>query len=170
MPLTEQDLDQLIQDRALRLLLLGAGQRPIWEASPSPIHQMFVRDIERAIEPLPNRGEPGCACYALADTYFRLPDSSLVRPDSAVLCARPPRQREALQLVPPAVIAIVSPGYAAKDYEDLPPISRANGVQDMLVVDPEQGRVRHITPTAQRDVALPTSIDLACGCRCVIPQ
>jgi len=170
MPLTERDLDQLIHDRALRLLLLGPQQRPIWEASPSPLHQMFVRDIERSIEPLSDQGDPGCACYAIADTYFRLPDGSLVRPDIAVLCARPPRQREALQQVPPAVIEIVSPGYATKDYEDLPPIYRANGVYDILVVDPEQGRVRHFTPSSQRDLTLPTSVDLACGCRCSIPQ
>jgi Uma2 family endonuclease len=79
-----------------------------------------------------------CACEHIADAYIRLPDSSLVRPDIAIFCAPIPRQREAYAAVPAAVIEIVSPNYEAKDYEELPPVYLANGVRDVVVVDPEQ--------------------------------
>lgn len=168
MTLTEADLDQLIHDRAIRLMLLGPQQRPIWEASPSPLHQMVVRTIERSIEPAPGNGG-GCACYSLADTYFRLPDGSLVRPDIAVLCEVPPRQREALKVVPTAVIEIVSPPYQAKDYDELPPVYLANGVLDVLVVDIERGVLTHITAEERQEFTLPTARLLQSGCLCLIP-
>jgi Uma2 family endonuclease len=169
MTITDTDLDQLIHDRAIRLMLLGPQQRPIWEASPSPLHQMVVRTIERSIEPVPNDGG-GCACYSLADTYFRLPDGSLVRPDIAILCRVPKRQREALTVVPAAVIEVVSPGYQAKDYDELPPIYLANGIPDVLVVDIERGTLTHITPEDRQEMPLPAVRLLSSGCRCLIPE
>lgn len=123
MPLTEQDLDSLIRDRAIRLLVLSSGKR-IWEASPSPLHQMIVDEIRATIQPAgaETAGGVDCAGRHLADVYIRLPDGSLVRPDISIFCSRPPRQRQALTLVPPAVIEVVSPNYETKDLEDLPPI------------------------------------------------
>lgn len=169
MTITDADLDQLIHDRAIRLMLLGPQQRPIWEASPSPLHQMVVRVIERSIEPVPNDGD-GCVCYSLADTYFRLPDGSLVRPDIAILCRVPPRQREALKIVPSAVIEVVSPGYQAKDYDELPPVYLANGILDVLVVDVERGILTHITPEDRQELPLPAVRQLKSGCLCLIPE
>lgn len=169
MTITDADLDQLIHDRAVRLMLLGPQQRPIWEASPSPLHQMVVRTIERSIEPVPGDGD-GCACYTLADAYFRLPDASLVRPDIAILSRIPPRQREALKIVPAAVIEVVSPGYETKDYDEMPPIYLANGVCDVLVVDVERGVVTHFTPAAREEVSLPAVRTLRSDCRCLIPE
>jgi hypothetical protein len=46
--LTEQDLDLLVRDRAIRLLVLSNGKR-IWEASPSPLHQMVIDEIRTSI-------------------------------------------------------------------------------------------------------------------------
>ena len=48
--LTEHDLDDLMANRAIRLLVLGNGKR-IWEASPSPLHQMLIDDIRATIRP-----------------------------------------------------------------------------------------------------------------------
>src|SRR5687768_2056419 len=113
MTVTDRELDQLIAERQVRLMLLGPQQRPICEASPSPLHQIFVRDIEASIRAAADSDE-GCACEHIADAYIRLPDSSLVRPDIAIFCAPIPRQREAYAAVPAAVIEIVSPNYEAK--------------------------------------------------------
>jgi Uma2 family endonuclease len=169
MTITDADLEQLIHDRAIRLMLLGPQQRPIWEASPSPLHQMVVRTIERSIEPAPGDGE-GSACYTLADTYFRLPDGSLVRPDIAVLCRVPPRQREALTVIPAAAIEVVSPGYQVKDYDELPPVYLANGIADVLVVDVERGTLTHFTPEDRQELPLPAVRLLKSGCRCFFPE
>ncbi len=64
MALTEQDLDALIRDRAIRLLVLSSGKH-IWEASPSPLHQMIVDEIRAAIQPSSVQEDSGqaCACY-----------------------------------------------------------------------------------------------------------
>jgi hypothetical protein len=167
--LSEHDLDALIADRAVRLLLLSNGKR-IWEASPSPLHQMLVDDIRATIRPLAAEdGTSGaCGCHHIADVYIRLPDTSLVRPDISIFCAPPPRQRQALRLVPAAVIEVISPNYEAKDTDDLPPVYLANGVQDVVVVDPEQAQVIHFTADGQTTYPLPLPLALRCGCRVTI--
>ena len=169
MTITDQELDQLIAERQIRLMLLGPQQRPIWEASPSPLHQIFVRDIETSIRAAADTSDD-CACEHIADAYIRLPDRSLVRPDIAIFCEPIPRQREAYAAVPAAVIEIVSPNYEAKDYEELPPIYLANGVRDVVVVDPEQGVFTHYRPGQSRAIQpLPRQLQLACGCRVQLP-
>jgi Uma2 family endonuclease len=168
MTVTDRDLDQLIAERQVRLMLLGPQQRPIWEASPSPLHQIFVRDIESSIRAADS--DNGCACEHIADAYIRLPDSSLVRPDIAIFCSPIPRQREAYAAVPAAVIEIVSPNYAAKDYEELPPIYLANGVRDVGVVDPEQSVFTHYRPGHPRAIQqLPQQLRLECACVVQLP-
>jgi Uma2 family endonuclease len=168
MTVTERDLDQLIAERQVRLMLLGPQQRPIWEASPSPLHQIFVRDIEASIRAAESGDD--CTCEHIADAYIRLPDGSLVRPDIAIFCAPIPRQREAYAAVPAAVIEIVSPNYEAKDYEELPPIYLANGVRDVVVVDPEQGVFTHYRPGQPRSIQqLPYQLRLKCGCSVQLP-
>ncbi len=167
MTLTEQDLDSLIRDHAIRLLVLSNGKR-IWEASPGPLHQMIVDEIRATIQPAgaETAGGVDCAGRHLAAVYIRLPDGSLVRPDISIFCTRPPRQRQALTLVPPAIIEVVSPNYETKDLEDLPPIYLANGVLDVLVVDADQRRVTHFRGADSRSFAMPLTLDLQCGCRC----
>lgn len=163
MTITDRELDQLIAERQLLLMLLGPQQRPIWEASPSPLHQLFVRDIEASIRASNESGD-GRVCEHIADAYIRLPDSSLVRPDIAIFCAPIPRQREAYAAVPAAVIEIVSPNYEANDYEELPPIYLANGVRDVVVVDPEQSVFTHYRPGHPRSIQqLPHQLYLECG-------
>lgn len=105
-----------------------------------------------------------CGCHHVLDVYVRLPDTSLVRPDIAIFCAPPPRQRQALRVVPTAVIEVVSPTYEAKDTDDLPPIYLANGVQDILVVDHDQHTVLHITAEGHTFDPLPVTRVLRCGC------
>jgi hypothetical protein len=157
MTVTDKDLDQLIAARQVRLMLLGPQQRPIWEASPSPLHQIFVRDIEASIRTSADSHD-GCTCEHIADAYIRLPDSSI------------PRQREAYAAVPAAVIEIVSPNYEAKDYEELPPVYLANGVRDVVVVDPEQAVFTHYRPGQPRSIQqLPHQLRLACGCLVQLP-
>jgi Uma2 family endonuclease len=169
MTVTDRDLDQLIAERQVRLMLLGPQQRPIWEASPSPLHQIFVRDIEASIR-ASAESRDDCACEHIADAYIRLPDSSLVRPDIAIFCAPIPRQREAYAAVPAAVIEIVSPNYEVKDYEELPPVYLANGVRDVVVVDPEQSVFTHYRPGHTRSIQqLPHQLHLECGCLVQLP-
>src|SRR5215213_6827840 len=169
MTVTDKELDQLIAARQVRLMLIGPQQRPIWEASPSPLHQIFVRDIEASIHTSAD-SDDGCACEHIADAYIRLPDGSLVRPDIAIFCAPIPRQREAYAAVPAVVIEIVSPNYEAKDYEELPPVYLGNGVRDVVVVDPEQSVLTHYRLRHTRSIQrLPHHLQLECGCLVQLP-
>jgi hypothetical protein len=169
--LTEQDLDLLVRDRAIRLLVLSSGKR-IWEASPSPLHQMVIDEIRTSITaPSPMHNDPaGCGCYHLSDVYIRLPDESLVRPDIAIFCERPPRQRQALTTVPTAVVEVISPNYESKDLEDLPPIYLANGIADVLVVDTDQRQVTHFRSTGTTQYVPPVTVSLQRGCHCTLPE
>lgn len=115
-----------------------------WEASPASRHQKAVRRIERSIAPTKDAPE-GCGCYTLADTLIRFPDpdGSLKRPDIAIFCVEPPDSDEALDLLPAAVIEILSLRYEEKDLgEDGAPFYLACGIPDVLVVDPRTGLIR----------------------------
>lgn len=142
-----------------------------WEASPASRHQKALQRIERSLCPIPGHPD-GCGYFALADTLIRFPDSdrSLKRPDLAIFCAEPPDSDEALDIIPAAVVEILSPGYEEKDLgEDGAPFYLACGVQDVLIFDPRAGVVYHDTPNQlRRSERAPVTIDLACGCRVVV--
>ena len=71
-------------------------------------------------------------------------DRSLKRPDIAIFCDDPPDSDEALDILPAAVIEILSVGYEEKDLgDDGAPFYLGCGVRDVLVVDPRSGAVRH---------------------------
>lgn len=142
-----------------------------WEASPASRHQKALQRIERSLRPIPGHAG-GCGCFALPDTLIRFgdPDRSIKRPDLAIFCAEPPDTDEALELLPAAVIEVLSPGYEDKDLgPDGAPFYLAYGVQDVLIVDPRSGAVSHDTPgQARRTLTAPVTVDLACGCRVTI--
>jgi len=142
------------------------------EASPASRHQMTAKAIESSLRPLPGR-DAGCLCFSLQDVLIRFPDrdGSLKRPDIAIFCERPPEVDEALDMLPAAVIEILSLGYEEKDLgDDGAPFYLACGVADVLVVDPRSRVVLHYQPGAPKPKTLqaPITVDLACGCRCTI--
>jgi hypothetical protein len=163
-----------IEELILQTDAAGAPVRPEyvrgrmkWEASPASRHQKALRRIERAIEPTAG-ATTGCGCYTLADVLIRFPDpdSSLKRPDIAIFCEEPPDSDEALEVLPAAIVEILSVGYEEKDLgEDGAPFYLAF-VPEVLVVDPRAGVVHHYR--ANRPPArytAPITLDLQCGCR-----
>jgi len=142
--------------------------RTKWEASPASRHQKALRQIELSIGPTPGQGD-SCGCFWLADVLIRFadPDRSIKRPDLAIFCAEPPDSDQALDLVPAAVIEIISLGYEEKDLgNDGAPFYIEQGVADVLVVDPRTRVVLHYRPGQPRaQHSSPLELDLACGCR-----
>ncbi len=124
--------------------------------------------IERSIEPS-KVAATGCGCFTLADTLIRFPDidRSLKRPDLAIFCAEPPDSDEALELLPAAVVEVLSFGYEDKDLgPDGAPFYLDCGVADVLVVDPCSGHIRHYRPGQPvAELESPVTVALACGCR-----
>jgi Uma2 family endonuclease len=143
-----------------------------WEASPSSRHQKMLQRIERSVRPSFD-GETGCSCSTLVDVLIRFPDpdGSFKRPDLSIFCTEPPDSDEALEVLPVAVVEILSPGYEDKDLgPDGAPFYLAHGVVDVVVVDPRTGVVFHF----QRDrspvtLQAPVTLDLTCGCSLDIP-
>jgi Uma2 family endonuclease len=160
------DLDQLINDGAIRLEITRGI--PTWEVSPSSRHQRMVFRIQTSIKPIPE-SDKGCECAHLSDVYIRFPDGSLKRPDIAIFCAEPPDQDEALTLIPQAVIEVISPGYEYKDIALNPQFYLAQGVQDVVVIDPRSGIVTHYRATEVWTLSTPITVELLCGCQCNLP-
>lgn len=138
------------------------------EASPTSRHQLTAKAIEASIRPIPGQGD-ACACFSLQDVLIRFPDAdqSLKRPDIAIFHAPPPESDEALDILPAAVIEILSLGYEEKDLgDDGAPFYLACGIADVLVVDPRTRKALHYRP-GQPTATLrsPASIALACGCQ-----
>jgi len=168
-------------DLAELIALTDAAKAPVrleyvrgrtkWEASPASRHQKVLQRIERALRPIP--GHPaGCGCYPLADTLIRFPDPdrSLKRPDLAIFCTEPPDSDEALEILPAAVVEILSLGYEDKDLgPDGAPFYLAYGIDDVLIIDPRSGVIYHDAPDRARHTLMaPATIDLACGCRVTV--
>lgn len=163
--LSSRDLDRLIATGAIRLEITGGI--PTWRLHPSPRHQMIIDRIRATIMPIA-MGSNACGCYHLSDVYVRFPDKSLKRPDISIFCTRPPEQDEALDMVPVAVIEIVSPGYEEKDLSVNPSWYLSQGVLDVVTFDPRSGVVTHFRANEQQTLHSPTVIDLAAGCRCTV--
>src|SRR6185369_6932795 len=115
---------------------------PTWEAFPAARHQKAVKRIEQSI--IPDPAQADCECYELADTYIRFPDGSLKRPDVAIFCEEPPDTDEALEIVPMAVIEVLSKDYAAKDTQISAPFYLKQGVLDVVLFDPRTNEVTHL--------------------------
>lgn len=161
------ELDQLLREGAVKLEITGGI--PTWELSPSSRHQRTIDRIRVSIKPLEG-GENRCECAHLSDVYIRFPDGSLKRPDIAIFCAEPPIQDEALTVIPQAVIEVISPGYEYKDISLNPQFYLAQGLDDVLIVDPRAGIVTQYRTTEVTTHHTPVTIDLQCGCQCVVPQ
>jgi Uma2 family endonuclease len=154
-------------DLGVRLEIVGG--LPIWEAHPLPKHQRAVDRIRATITPPPPIADStGCGCVHLADVYIHFPDGSLKRPDIAIFCREPDEDDTAITLVPEAVIEVISRGYEAKDLEIGPRFYLSQGVQDVVVFDPYTLVVLHIHAGGAARHISPVTIQLQCGCRCVV--
>jgi Uma2 family endonuclease len=139
---------------------------PTWEAFPGSRHQLAVQRIERSIEPIPDRDS--CGCFELADTYIRFPDGSLKRPDVAIFCQRPPEIDEALDVLPAAVVEVLSKDYEGKDIDVGAPFYLRQGVLDVVLFDPRTLEVIHQRSGWEQRHTSPVVLDLLCGCRVTV--
>lgn len=164
------DLDQLINDGAIRLEITGGI--PTWEAFPGLRHQETIDLIRASIKPISDSttSTTECSCIHFSDVLIRFKDGSLKRPDIAIFCTRPPRQDEALTMLPEAVIEVVSPGYEYKDLSLNPQFYLAQGLLDVVIVDPRSWVVTHYTTTQVTNYRAPIVLKLQCGCHCTVPQ
>lgn len=161
------DVDALSRDEAVRLEVTRGI--PTWEAFPGSFHQEIIDVIRASIEPMLYSGRD-CDCAHLSDVSIRFPDGSFKRPDVAIFCTKPPRQYEALTVLPCAVIEIVSPGYEYKDVELNPPFYLSQGLLDVVIVEPRTGEVTHYRGEQIERLVAPVTLELQCGCRCRVPE
>lgn len=146
----------------VKLEVEGAAQR--WEFFPSAMHQSVIRAIDRGIKPLVKASGGAYDCYTLSDFYLRLKDGSLKRPDLAIYCKEPEMTWDALDVIPGAVVEIISPGSEDKDLITGPPIYLASGVLDVIAVDPKTGEVMHFRRDGTKKLRSPVEIELEMGC------
>lgn len=146
---------------------------PMWEAFPAVRHQKAIYQIQRTITRIqksiqPNADDTACGCYHYADIYVKFPDGSFKRPDIAIFCTDQVEQDEAVTKVPEAVIEIVSVGYEAKDLELGPLFYLAQGVKDVVVLEPFSGTVIHSRRNGVVRHVSPARIVLECDCEATV--
>lgn len=139
------------------------GQQPIWDLLPSSLHQGVMMDVVYSVRRSEGLSDD-CGCHTLVETYVRLPDGSLRRPDVLIYCQKPPRTRTALTVVPEAVVEILSPNGTFKDLQIGPPNYLSNGVKDVLVVDPETEIATHFRRDGTALRRRGDLVILECGC------
>ncbi len=159
-------LEMLVREQRIKLEMTGGV--PTWRLLPSVRHQKVIDRIRATITPM-SGVSGGCGCYHLADVSLVFPDGSYRRPDIAIFCVEPPDIDEAWEYVPEAVIEIVSPGYTEKDLSINPPWYLAQGVKDVLVVEPRDRWVQHFSHGRPPATHLwHYTAELHCGCRVTI--
>lgn len=141
---------------------------PTWEAFPVVRHQRAVYRIMNSIRPVAAEGEP-CPCIAEADVQIRFPDGSRKRPDISIFCREPDELDSEVTLVPEAVIEVLSKDYEAKDLIIGVPFYRQIGIRDVVVLDPESGKVTHWQNNQpERSYVSPVNLTFLCGCSCTV--
>lgn len=167
MPIPFEDALRSAENSNIRLEVIKGAT--VWETSPVFFHQQTVKRIVASLEPLP---DSSCACIETQDTYFKFPDGSLKRPDIAILCAVPPLevQNDPLEIIPAAVVEVISKNYEYKDLVLAPPFYLENGVQDILIFNPADNAVLHYRPdwTAPKTYTSPITLTLECGCEITV--
>jgi Uma2 family endonuclease len=144
------------------------GGVPVWEAMPGPKHQRLVVAILNSVSR--QAGHTGdWECHTLTDVTVRFPDGSFKRPDVAVFCRQPDEEQSSVDLVPEAVVEVLSKGYEAKDLQIGLPFYLAQGVKDVVLYDPSNLAVLHVRPTSSDRLTAPATLNLACGCTVTIP-
>ena len=158
---------QFLNAEELGIKLEVAGNLRIWEASPFIKHQLEIDCVRDSIKKSEKDGKI-CQCIDIADIYVQFDDGSLKRPDISIFCEMPKELEEATTAVPEAVIEVISKKYEAKDLEISPPIYLANGVKDVVVLNPYTMEVFHFRNGEKREMTSPVEIELECGCRCTV--
>src|SRR6185295_1187398 len=139
-----------------------AGGVPTWEGLPVVRHQRAIKRIMSSIK-IQRSANSGCGCVEYSDVEIRFPDGSFKRPDIAIWCREPDEEDEAVTLIPEAVVEVISRKYEKKDTEIGAPFYLSAGVKDVILFDPESGRVDHRRPNEHRVLQSPVEIALTCG-------
>jgi hypothetical protein len=159
----EELLQHLMQADEFGVKLEVVGEDYVWEFFPSPLHQGIVKKIDRSVRPCPV-GRGGCGCFTLMDAYIDFGRGSVKRPDIAIYCTEPPLTRQALRIIPDAVVEVVSPGTEKKDIDMGPLFYLAAGIKDVVVVNPDTATVYHFRRDGTVRHQTPCTISLECGC------
>ena len=169
MTVSDEQLELLVQsaDQSHVRLQMTAGV-PTWEAMPGWRHQRIIADVFTSVRRAAG-GEGDCGCHVAMDVMVRFPEGSFRSPDVAIFCTLPPDRDGAVDILPAAVVEIVSPGYEEKDRIG-PPFYLAQGVADVVVYDPRTGEVAHATATGETRHRAPVELEFACGCAVTIPR
>lgn len=144
------------------------GGMPVWEAMPGPRHQRLVVAILTSVRRT-GTFSGDCGCHVLTDVNVRFRDGSFKRPDVAIFCEGPDDDLPSVEVLPEAVIEVLSKGYEAKDLQIGLPFYLSMGVRDVVIYDPPTHKVIHATPTGSRELTAPVEIAFECGCTVTIP-
>lgn len=156
---------RLLRANELGIKLEIVAGLPVWEASPVIRHQAAIDRIRESIKKV---SETDCACFHIADIYVQFPDGSLKRPDISIFCREPEETDEAVEMIPDAVIEIISKGYEKKDLEIGVPFYISQGVKDIVVFNPYTDEVLHFRGGEKSEMTSPVEIEFECGCGCAV--
>ncbi|HLK55890.1 MAG TPA: Uma2 family endonuclease [Chthonomonadaceae bacterium] len=162
-PLLEEQFSGVVE---LGIKLERVGGLTVWEAQPVLRHQKAVFRIQQSIRPVSEEGD--CGCFQYADLSILFPDGSEKRPDISIFCCEPDEEDESVSMLPEAVIEIISKGYEAKDFEVGVPFYLAQGVKDVITLDPRSNEVHLFRRNSTSQHLSPVEIVLECGCVCTV--
>lgn len=166
--LSEEFLEMLVAsaDQCHVKLQMTAGV-PTWEAMPGFKHQRITRSVADSVRRIPG-SDFDCGCHSYIDVIIRFADGSFRSPDVAIYCQEPPDVDGASEIIPVAVIEIVSQDYELKDTIGLP-FYLEQGVADVVLYDPRKNEVVHATPHGQTVHSAPVDLSFSCGCAVKVP-
>jgi Uma2 family endonuclease len=99
----------------------------------------------------------------------RFRDGSFKRPDVAIFCEEPDDDLPSVEVLPEAVVEVLSQGYEAKDLQIGLPFYLSMGIRDVVIYDPPTRKVIHARGDGRRELTAPVEIACECGCTLAIP-
>jgi Uma2 family endonuclease len=164
---TPISLQKLLPDAdAIGIRLEIMNSVPVWEASPMYRHQHEVDRICQSMQI--GQSKAARACEHVGSVYFHFKDGSYKRPDIAIICTMPKEEEmdAALEIVPEAVIEVISEGYEDKDMRIAPSFYLCQGVKDVLIFDPRAKLIWHHRVDGVQRLNAPQTLELECGFWC----
>ncbi len=165
-PISQPNLEMLLEADEMGLRLEVTAGLTTWELSPMKSHQKVVDRIRASIKTTLET----CEWVHYADVFVRFEDGSLKRPDISVFCREPIEENTPITLTPATVIEVISKGFESKDLELNPPFYLAQGVLDILVLNPATNEVWYFRADLEQPnkYVSPINLKLECGCEITV--
>jgi Uma2 family endonuclease len=107
-----------------------------------------------------------CPCEVYANLDWIISEDTIIRPDLMVVCGRQPERH--LERPPSLAVEVLSDSTRRRDLSAKRILCRENGVPHYLIIDPDERKIEHVTPSDSNAFDSHQTIQLQFDSGCVV--